>query len=240
MPDAIFFDMDDTLLLWEVPVQTVWESAAKRFSKELGGLDPKTLYTAIRASADWYWADTARHRTGRLDLRKARREVCRMAFERLGRTDFKLSDKIADTFSTEREKGASLEPGAVELLKDLRKRGIKLGMITNGASDIQRAKIERFNLAPLFDNILIEGEFACGKPDERVFRHTLEKLKVKPSGVWMVGDDLRFDIAPCRPLGIYSLWVDRKGAGEASLDGIRPDKIIRNISEIPALLELKA
>ena len=104
MPDAIFFDMDDTLILWDIPVQTVWEEAAARYSKELGGPGLHELNAAIRASSDWIWSDTSRHLTGRLDLRKARRDIARMAFERLGRTDFELADKIADTFSTEREK----------------------------------------------------------------------------------------------------------------------------------------
>ncbi len=236
MPDAIFFDMDDTIIFWEISVQTVWESAAGRFKKQLGGLDLHTLYAAIQASSDWFWADPSRHRTGRLDLRKARRQISRMAFKRLGRADFELADKIADAFSAEREQTGTLAPGAIETLKTLRSRGIRLAMITNGASDLQRSKIERFGFAPYFDNILIEGEFECGKPDERVFRYSLEKLKVKPEDTWMVGDDLKFDIAPCKKLGIHSLWIDRKNAGVASLNGIRPDRIIHSISEIPAMI----
>jgi putative hydrolase of the HAD superfamily len=226
--------MDDTLILWEIPVQQVWESAIAAFTPELDGFCPHEVYTAVHVSADWYWGDPERHRLGRLDLRKARREIGRLAFQKLGRTDFDLADKIADTYSTRREQTGVLSPGAIDILKGLRARGIRLAMITNGASDIQRAKIERFNLAPYFENILIEGEFACGKPDERVFRYSLDKLKVKPEDVWMVGDDLKFDIAPCAPLGIYSLWVDRN-KGQAP-DGIKPDKIIRSIAEIPDLL----
>ena len=42
-----------------------------------------------------------------------------------------------------------------------------LAMITNGASATQRAKIERFHLAPYFDHILIEGELGFGKPEPR-------------------------------------------------------------------------
>jgi len=229
--------MDDTILLWEIPAPKVWESAINRYTAELGGVDPQVVLKVIRAAADWYWSDPSRHRTGRLDLPAARREIGRMAFEKLGRKDFELADKIADTYNAEREKGGTLAPGAIETLKNLRKRGIKLAMITNGASDFQRAKIEKFNLAPLFDNILIEGEFICGKPDERVFTHTLEKLKVSPSAAWMVGDNPDFDIAPCRSLGIYSLMVDGKSDDGFNPHKIRPDKTIHNISEIPDLLD---
>jgi putative hydrolase of the HAD superfamily len=161
--------MDDTIVLWEIPVEKVWESAILRFSGELGGLKPEELYKAIRKAGDWFWRSPERHREGRLDLPRARRIVAKLAFAELGRNDISLAEKIADAYSTERELGSSIEPGTTELLKNLRRQGIKLGMITNGASVTQRAKINRYNLEPLFDHILIEGEFECGKPDERVF-----------------------------------------------------------------------
>ena len=228
--------MDDTLVLWETPIQTVWESAINRFKSELNGLDPAVLWKAIRATADWYWSDPERNLLGRLDLPKARRELAGLAFTSLGRNDFELAVKIADAYSGERDQGGTLAPRAIATLDGLRKRGLRLGLITNGGAGIQRAKIQRFGLAPFFDNILIEGEFGCGKPDEHVFRHTLEKLKVPPSAAWMVGDNLDFDIAPCRALGIYSLWVDGKGDGLPASNGVRPDNIIRRITEIPDLL----
>ena len=52
----------------------------------------------------------------------------------------------------------------------------------------------------------------------------------------MVGDDLEFDIAPCRAIGIRSLWVDGGGKGLPAKDGARPDIIIRSIAEIPGLI----
>jgi FMN phosphatase YigB (HAD superfamily) len=52
----------------------------------------------------------------------------------------------------------------------------------------------------------------------------------------MVGDNLDYDIAPCRPLGIYSLWVKGKKNDSKTLDGIRPDKTISSVLEIPGLL----
>ncbi len=238
MPDAILFDMDDTIVLWEIPAQSVWQDAVDRYRDKLGGLAPGELYQAIRATSDWYWSTPDRHREGRLDLPKARREIGQLAFKRLGRQDMDLAVKIADTYTTEREKGSSLAPLTEEVLKDLRRRGIKLGLVTNGASDTQRAKINKYNLAPLFDYILIEGEFEYGKPDERVFRHVLGKLNVEPARAWMVGDNLEFDIAPCRSLGIFSLWVNGSTDDAKPVDGICPDVTIKSIAEIPGLLDL--
>lgn len=236
MPKAIFFDLDDTLIFYEQSYETAWKSIISARAERLGKTAPQEIYQTIRACSSWYWNDLERHRTGRLDLRKARRDVVRLAFERLGRDNYALADDIADAYSDERETGFYLIPGALEVLTALRERGIKLALITNGAGEVQRAKIDRYNLAPYFDNILIEGEFGTGKPDERVFRYTMEKLDVKPAGAWMVGDDLRFDIAPCRALGIYSLLVQGYSDNPYSLDGVKPDKEIRSVAEIPDLL----
>lgn len=236
MPDAILFDLDDTIILWETPSKAVWEVTIRRFAKELRNIKPEELYSAVSAVSDWYWSDPIRHRTGRLNLPAARREISQMAFERLGSTDKELAIKIADAFSETREAGSSIWPGTADMLRELRKRGIKLGLVTNGGPVTQRPKIEKYNLAPLFDHILIEGEFICGKPDKRVFLYTLEKLKVSPSSAWMVGDHPEFDIKPCNALGIYTVWVDNKGAGTRALNGICPHQVIHSISEIPGLL----
>jgi putative hydrolase of the HAD superfamily len=228
--------MDSTIITWENSPVKAWGFICQRYAPELMGLQPDVLQKAIRAVADWYWSDSARHQSGRLDLDQNRRDIVRMALARLNIDNPEFADKVADAYSADREQTAAVLPESFATLEDLRQRNIRLALITNGEADVQRAKVVKFNLAPFFDNILIEGEFGCGKPDERVFRHTLKKLKVKPSDAWMVGDDLDYDIAPCRALGIYSLWVNPRIDNPPASDGVEPDKIIRSISEIPGLL----
>jgi putative hydrolase of the HAD superfamily len=236
VPDAIFFDMDATLIFWPTPAEAVWESLARRYAVEANGVEPAVLLDAINRTRDWYWSDLERHRTGRLDLYQARREVVRLALTGLNIVNPELADKIADEFTLLREKDESVAPEDITVLKRLREQGLRLALITNGGADVQRAKIKKFGLEPYFDNILIEGEFGCGKPDERVFYHNLEKLKVKPADAWMVGDDIRYDIAPCRALGIFSVWVNGNSDTAHLAESVRPDKIIKSISEIPDLL----
>jgi putative hydrolase of the HAD superfamily len=236
VPQAIFFDMDSTIITWENSPVKAWGYICQSYAPEVAGLQPDVLQKAIRSVADWFWSAPERHQSGRLDLNQTRRDIVRMALGRLNIDNPAFADKVADAYSTDREETAEVMPEALSALEDLRRRDIRLAMITNGEADLQRAKIVRFNLAPFFDNILIEGEFGCGKPDERVFHHTLKKLQVKPSAAWMVGDDLDYDIAPCRALGIYSLWVNPRRDSSPPADGIKPDKVIHSISEIPGLL----
>ena len=104
--------------------------------------------------------------------------------------------------------------------------------MTNGGAAGQRAKIERYDLEPLFDYILIEGEFGVGKPDRRVFEHVLERLDVAPRDAWMVGDKLDFDIATPKLLGMHTVWIDVKRTGLTADAPAHPDRVIRSIAEL--------
>jgi putative hydrolase of the HAD superfamily len=238
VPEAIIFDLDDTLISYDAVTERVWEDVCRRFARGADGLKAESLYDAIGQAREWYWADPERHRLGRLNLFEARREVVKLALSYLNIDSPGLGNQIADSFSIEREEAAYLFPDAVDTLTRLRKKGLRLALITNGAGDMQRAKLQRFALEPFFDSILIEGEFGCGKPDPRVFTHTLQKLNIGSTDAWMVGDDLGRDISPCQPLGIFSVWVDWKGTGLPPSGKVKPDKIIRNIGELLPLTSI--
>ena len=123
-------------------------------------------------------------------------------------------------------------PGAIDTLKHFRRNNIPLALVTNGAAEIQRRKIRRFDLEPLFDFIVIESEFGFGKPDERVFQHALNQLGVDKKDAWMIGDDLARDVAGAKQAGIPGIWVDWQNKGLPASSVVQPDRIIRSISEL--------
>jgi putative hydrolase of the HAD superfamily len=114
----------------------------------------------------------------------------------------------------------------------LKDRGLRLALVTNGRSDLQRAKIERFSLAPLFDHIQIEGEHGFGKPDARAYLHAMAALRVQPRESWMVGDNLEWEVAAPQRLGIFAVWHDTVGDGLPPGSPVRPDLIIRSVAEL--------
>ena len=230
MPEAILFDLDDTLVTWDAVADKVWRDVCKRFASRLDGLGAGILFDTIKQHRQWFYSDPERHRQARLNLRAARREVVSNSLEKLGTGNPELAVEMADAYGVAREKAACLITGAIDTLKILRNKGVKLALVSNGTSEVQRRKIKRFRLAHFFEDILIESEFGIGKPDERVFQHTLDKLEVSPNEVWMVGDDLERDIGGARRMGIYSIWVDWKGNGLPVKTPIKPDRIIRIIS----------
>jgi putative hydrolase of the HAD superfamily len=126
-----------------------------------------------------------------------------------------------------------LFPESRAFLDALRGRGVPLALVTNGDARQQRDKIERHDLARYFgDAIVIEGEFGCGKPQERVYREALRRLGTAADGAWMVGDNLEWDVAAPQRLGMSGVWIDREGAGLPAEASVSPDRIIRSLSEL--------
>ena len=236
LPKAILLDLDDTILALSDTSDPCWRGICERFASRVAGLTPEALFDGIKESIADFWGDPERARRGRLSLKSARREVLAQAFARLEIDAPDLANEIADTYTVERQKALHLFPGSVEALQHLRERGFRLALITNGSSESQRHKIDRFGLAPFFEYIVVEGEFGAGKPDERVYRHVLDQLNLRPEEAWMIGDNLEGDVAAPQRLGIAAIWVDFSGQGLSKSSLVRPDHIVRSLTELIPLL----
>ena len=231
-PRAIFLDLDDTIVAYSYGAAECWERLCTEYAERIGMVHGDALSAALRDVQRWYWADTERHRRGRLDLQRARREIVGQAFSNLGLAQQHLAEEMADRFTFTREDAVELFPGAMDALRALRCQIECLALITNGNAVPQRKKIVKFGLEGFFDCILVEGEFGAGKPDEKVYLHCLEQLNVEPGSTWMVGDNLEFDVAAPKRLGIKGIWLDHAAKGMPEDISVRPDRIIRHLSEL--------
>jgi len=232
IPEAIIFDLDDTILDDSGGVEGCWQQVCAQAAACLNSLRAEDLLAAIEKHRDWFWSDPVRHRQGRLDLRAASRRIVERALRDLGHDEPGLARETADAYRDLREQRLCLIPGALETLEHFRSRGIELGMATNGSSAGQRAKIERFGLAKYFRLIIVEEEFGLGKPHLEVYEALFQALGADPSKTWAAGDNLEWDVGAPQSLGAYGIWVDAAGAGLPDGAGVRPDRIISSISEL--------
>jgi putative hydrolase of the HAD superfamily len=111
-------------------------------------------------------------------------------------------------------------PHAAEVLDRLR-RHVRLGLVTNGTSDLQRRKLALAGLADRFDVVVAACDIGVGKPDPAMFAATLEALDVTADEAVMVGNDLDRDIAGATAAGIRSLWIQHGQDGGADLHDLR-------------------
>lgn len=231
---VILFDLDDTLIDFSGNSVWAWGEACGEASDQLSGLEPDPFADLVRATADWYWSDSDRHREGRRDLRAASTEIVRLAFARAGvsPTDPDVPRLLAHRYRDLREAGVALVPGATDLLEALRARGRALALVTNGTAVDQRKKIEQFDLARHFDHVQIEGEFGAGKPEEAVYHAALAALGAAPGEATFVGDNLEWDVAAPMRVGMQAVWVDVAGAGLPRGHATPPTRIVRTVAEL--------
>jgi putative hydrolase of the HAD superfamily len=237
LPTAILFDLDDTILSAYSRPELAWQVMAEEFAEALGPIDSATFVRAVLAQSIAFWADPADHKHWRMRLDEARRRIVGATFDQLAREHgvaLRQADaaRMAERFNAYRDEVMCPFPGACETIDALKRRGVRLALVTNGPGPQQRAKVKRFELAHRFDHIQIEGEHGFGKPEERAYLHAMQALGVAPNQTWMVGDNLEWEVAAPQRLGIYGIWHDVLGQGLPPGSAVRPDRIIRSLTEL--------
>lgn len=230
MPALWLFDLDDTILRFSAGQPNFWRHALERQAPHLAEQHAR-LEQRIAAVNHEYWSDDARAFWGRQNMHQARRIVARAALGAEG-LDGALCDRIADDMTEEKEARVRPFDGALDVLHQLRQRGQRMGLLTNGCSAFQRRKLRRYELEPLFELISIEGELGYGKPDARVFRGALQHFGARAEDTWMIGDNLSADIAGAQQVGITGIWHDAAGNGLPAGSTVVPGRVIRTLSEL--------
>ena len=122
--------------------------------------------------------------------------------------------------------------GALETLEYFHRSSTRTALITNGASKVQRMKIDKYQLDQYFDVVLIEGEFGKGKPDPAVYTHLVTELDVSAQESWIVGDNLEWEVRAPQQLGFHAIWNDFLDRGLPPGHDVVPDRIINSIREL--------
>jgi FMN hydrolase / 5-amino-6-(5-phospho-D-ribitylamino)uracil phosphatase len=156
---------------------------------------------------------------------------------RFGLQDEEAAARARHWYQTNRFHGLKLFPDALELLHLAKSAcpGCKIGLITNGPAEVQRAKIELLELEAHVDFALISGEFGCAKPDPAIFREAMRLGGAAPEETLVIGDSPEFDIAGAKGLGISAVWVNRTGA-TWSFSGPCPDYEVDSLTAVGSLL----
>jgi HAD superfamily hydrolase (TIGR01549 family) len=130
----------------------------------------------------------------------------------------------------ERSHNFSLYDDALPTLELLREHGLKIGLVSNGARDL-----DEFVADHRLDVDAAVGSRRHGrtKPHPSIFRAVLERLEVEPEEAAMVGDSPEDDIEGAKALGIKAFLLDRE-----ELYPERADRLT-DLRALPAALGLR-
>jgi len=127
-----------------------------------------------------------------------------------------------------------LLPGVPETLEDLKGKYL-LAVLTNKTEAFARKILEGLGVASFFEVVVGEADGKVPKPDPSFLRGIVEGLGGSIRKTLMVGDG-RNDILVARNAGCFSCVVANSEEKENSLKKYRPDFIIHDIRELPAIL----
>jgi HAD superfamily hydrolase (TIGR01549 family) len=128
----------------------------------------------------------------------------------------------------------SCRPEDLDALRRLRGAGWRIGVVTNGMTDNQLAKIRNTGLSGLLDGWCVSGEVGIRKPDPGIFRLAAHRCgSTAGPGGWMIGDSLDLDIAGGRAAGLRTIWL---AARDGSEKGPKPDFTVDSVAEAVGVL----
>lgn len=205
---GVIFDLDDTLYGEKEYVR----SGYKAVSDYLGGGYEEKLWAFFEA--------------GKPAIDELLRE--------LGRESEK--DKIISVYRTHKP-DIHLYSGVPELINELKAKGIKVGIITDGRPEGQRNKLNALGLN--VDDVIITDELGgiqFRKPCDIAFRIMITKWRLNPADVVYVADNPSKDFQAPQQIGMKSIWFRNK-------DGLYSPKVqetnfksIDNISDLKRIL----
>ena len=100
--------------------------------------------------------------------------------------------------------------GMLELIKDLKSAGHKLGVITDGISEIQHRKAQTLGLDTLMDHVFASGDFGYGKPDTKFFFGAMKVAGVRPGESIMIGNNIDSDVFGALASGMRAIYFGAK------------------------------
>lgn len=124
--------------------------------------------------------------------------------------------ELFDSFNYDYGKHVDMLPGAVDVLKEVKRRGYILGAVTNGVSALQNMKLDTAKIRSLFDVVVVSGDIGIYKPDRRIFDEAAKRAGVKNSECLFVGDHPVNDVEGALGAGMNVIrmnYGDFKGKG---------------------------
>ena len=225
---GILFDLDITLADHSTGWAEIWPEVADRLAARYPGFDPDDFERRSFAIVEKHYELVLR---GEVDHETYRRRHLAELLEPWG----ELDDETFAFYADARDRALAalrLYNGALETLRELRARGIKVGVLTNGPSELQRSKLRTLGLEDELDAVAISGEIGAAKPDRAAFEAAVRMLGCEPREVAMVGDHIANDVAGALAAGLgAAVWVER-------YPGELPEgaHLASELAEVPRLL----
>lgn len=188
---AVLFDLDGTLFDRDFVVRGLGDTQYSAFERELAHVSQEQFVSRL--------VELDAHGLGDKE----------MVYQRLEREldlPVTLSQRLLLDFWARYHSFCRPFSDVVSTLEELRSRGKKLGLVTNGRETIQNRTIDALGIRHLLDAILISEVEGVRKPSRTMFERAVERLGVNAFECCHVGDHPDTDVAGARAAGLSAVW----------------------------------
>ena len=121
-----------------------------------------------------------------------------------------------------------------EVLKTLKKKNLKLAILSNGTPSLLNQLVKSNNLENIFNDIFSIEEVGIYKPDSKVYDMPIKKYQIKKEEVVFLSSNT-WDVSGGGNYGYNSIWVNRNNNIFDNLD-YKPKNEIKNLTELLAII----
>ena len=189
--EAVFFDLDGTLLDREASLVKFIDGQYERFKPDLNVIEKQRYINRfIELDARGYvWKD----------------KVYSQLLQELNIAALTWEELLEDYITNFKHSCTGFH-NLHEVLGKLKQMGMKLGIISNGKTHFQMANINALGIEGFFDSILISEAVGLRKPDSLIFQKGMEALAVSAAGSIFVGDHPENDVTASKRAGMIGIW----------------------------------
>ena len=218
--EAVLFDLDDTLL--------DGAAAAESGLRRLAARSPGVSWAAAVAAWDEAFAEHfPRYLAGAITMAQSRAARIRTWADRLGvPVEAGAEPEWFEWYRAGYEAGWAGFADVGPCLDAL--AGLRLGVITNGDGEQQRAKVAALGLAGRFEAVIVSGDAGFAKPDARIFGLAAARVGVPAERCLFIGDNRAGDAVGAQAAGMLGVWLNRRAEPA-------PDDAVPQISSLAAL-----
>ncbi len=241
---AVIFDLGDTLIHGNFTAgatEEVWDEIYCRLINPAAAPHIPPLADLRRAWRDYVQVAMARTWREKTELELDFLPLIQSAFQaagmpQAGDTSF-LRQVVALEHSLLYDRVVQVAPDAIATLTELKRRGYRLGMVSNFCNlpEVAYENIRRIRLLDLFDHTILSCEVGFRKPSPRIYDFICQRLAVEARSCLFVGDRLVEDVAGPQRAGMFAVQSTQFRHEEEPAT-ILPDAVILTLSGLLDLL----
>ena len=229
-PKAVIFDTDNTLYPY-IPSDLAATKAVEKKAEQLLNVSKekfREVFEKARSQIKTQLGETASSHSRLLYLQRS--------IELLGfGTQIFLTLDLEQTYWRTFLSESNLFTDVREFLMDIKSDGISTAIITDLTAQIQFRKIVYFKLDSYFDYVVTSEESGYDKPHTSPYQIAVDKLKIEPSDIWMIGDNPIADVAGANKFNMVTLQKIHAGIKSYKYGDNAPNLKFHDYSELRKL-----